>query len=99
VLGFVQNHARAAEATRRAQVESAMDDTAWWEANAPLLARVLDPAAYPRAVRIGSAAGAAQGSAHNPEHAWAFGLARVLGGLATLVDERGVGRAEPRSGG
>jgi AcrR family transcriptional regulator len=99
VLGFVQNHARTAEATRRAQVESGMDDTAWWEANAPLLARVLDPAAYPRAVRIGSAAGAAQGSAHNPEHAWAFGLARVLGGLATLVDERGAGRAEPRSGG
>jgi AcrR family transcriptional regulator len=91
VLGFVQHHARAAQAARRAQAESAMDDTAWWEANAPLLARVLDPRAHPRAVRIGSAAGAAQGSADNPEHAWAFGLARVLDGLAVLVDERGAG--------
>jgi AcrR family transcriptional regulator len=89
VLGFVQQHARAAEAARRARAESAMDDTAWWEANALLLARVLDPAAYPRAARVGSAAGAAQGSAHNPEHAWAFGLARVLDGLAALVDGRG----------
>lgn len=88
VLGFVQNHARTAEAARRARAESAMDDAAWWEANAPLLARVLDPATYPRAARVGSAAGAAQGSAHDPEHAWTFGLARVIDGLAALVDRR-----------
>jgi AcrR family transcriptional regulator len=91
VLGFVQNHARLAEGARRARAESALDDAAWWEANAPLLAQALDPAAYPRAVRIGAAAGAAQGSAHDPEHAWAFGLARVLDGLAALADEGGRG--------
>lgn len=91
VLGFVQNHARTAESARRARADSAMDDAAWWEVNAPLLARVLDPAAYPRAARIGSAAGAAQGSAHDPGHAWTFGLARVLDGLAALVDRRATG--------
>ena len=88
VLGFVQNHARAAEASRPARQESALDDMQWWEANAPLLARVVDERAYPRATRIGSAAGAAQGSAHDPESAWTFGLARVLDGLAALVDRR-----------
>lgn len=88
VLGFVEHHARTAEASRRARQDSAIDDAQWWEANAPLLARVVDEAEYPRAVRIGSAAGAAQGSAHDPGHAWTFGLARVLDGLAALVDRR-----------
>jgi AcrR family transcriptional regulator len=94
VLGFVEQHARTAEAARRARQESAMDDAQWWEANAPLLARVVDEADYPRAVRIGSAAGAAQGSAHDPVPAWTFGLARVLDGLAALVDRR-AGKGRP----
>lgn len=88
VLGFVEQDARTAQASRRARQDSAMDDTQWWEANAPVLARVVDPSTYPRAVRIGAAAGTAQGSAHDPEHAWVFGLARVLDGLAVLVDRR-----------
>lgn len=52
----------------------------------PLLARVLDPARYPRAVRVGAAAGAAAGSAHDPERAYAFALDRLLDGLAPLLD-------------
>jgi hypothetical protein len=88
VLGFVQTHGRAAQAALRAQAESEVDDATWWEANAPLLAQAFDETAYPRAVRIGAATGAAQGSAYSPEHAWDFGLARVLDGLAALVDRR-----------
>jgi hypothetical protein len=49
---------------------------------------MLDPARYPRAVRVGAAAGAAHGSAHDPDHAYRFGLARVLDGLAALIDAR-----------
>lgn len=94
LLGFVEHHTRTAQASRRARQESAMDDAQWWEANAPLLARVVVEADYPRATRIGSAAGAAQGSAHDPERAWAFGLARVLDGLAVLMDRRAHGRAD-----
>lgn len=37
------------------------------------------------ATRIGAAAGAAHGSAHDPEHAAAFGLARVLDALERLA--------------
>lgn len=88
LLGFVQTHARSAQAAARTEAETAIDDATWWEANAPVLAQAMDANAYPRAVRIGSAAGVAHGSAHSPEHAWAFGLARVLDGLATLVDRR-----------
>lgn len=88
LLGFVQTHGRAAQAAARARAESEVDDTAWWEANAPLLAQAFDETAYPRAVRIGAAAGAAHGSAYSPEHAWDFGLARALDGLGALVDRR-----------
>ncbi len=86
LLSFVQANARAAVDARAAQVESAMTDAQWWAANAGLLSKVLDEEAYPLAVRVGSAAGAAQGSAHDPEHAYQFGLQRLLDGLTVLID-------------
>ena len=86
LLSFVQANARAADDARAAQVDSAMSDDQWWTANAGLLSRVLNEDSYPLAVRVGSAAGAAQGSAHNPEHAYHFGLQRLLDGLAALID-------------
>ncbi|WAL65862.1 TetR/AcrR family transcriptional regulator [Amycolatopsis cynarae] len=85
LLSFVQSCARAAEGARAARSDSAMSDQQWWQANEPLLSRVLDEKAYPRAARIGSAAGAAHGSAHDPDHAYRFGLERVLDGLAVLI--------------
>jgi hypothetical protein len=50
-----------------------------------VLARVLDPAAYQTAARVGTAAGAA----YDTDAAFAFGLARVLDGLEALVEARG----------
>ncbi|WP_408897462.1 TetR/AcrR family transcriptional regulator [Nocardioides sp. R1-1] len=88
LLGFVQAHCRAAHDAARASTDSAMSDAEWWAANQPVLARALDPQAYPRAVRVGSAAGAAQGSAWDADRAWRFGLARTLDGLAALIDPR-----------
>jgi AcrR family transcriptional regulator len=88
LLSFVQAGARAAAAAREAERDSAMDDGQWWAANAPLLARVFDEAAYPTAARVGTAAGAAHGSAYDPGHAYQFGLERVLDGLAALIDHR-----------
>ncbi|KUN82308.1 TetR family transcriptional regulator [Streptomyces griseoruber] len=93
LLDFVRAHARSAAEARDARRDSAMDDAQWWAAGAPLLAQVLDPAAYPTATRVGTAAGTAHGSAHNPEHAYTFGLARALDGLAALVERRGGGSA------
>lgn len=86
LLGFVQAHCRAAHDAARATTDSALSDGEWWAANQPILARAFDPEAYPRAVRIGSAAGEAQGSAWEADHAWRFGLARTLDGLAALIE-------------
>ncbi|WP_438817363.1 hypothetical protein [Streptomyces actuosus] len=54
----------------------------------PLLEKVLDPRAYPTAARVGTAVGTAHGAAYSSEHAWEFGLSRVLDGLAALIDRR-----------
>lgn len=43
----------------------------------------------PCAARVGSAAGAAHGGTSDPDHAYTFGLALVLNGLAVLVDSPG----------
>jgi AcrR family transcriptional regulator len=86
LLSFVQAWARAAADARAAVADSAMTDEQWWAANAPLLSRVLDPRVYPLATRVGSAAGAAHGTAYEPGHAYEFGLARLLDGLAVLIE-------------
>jgi AcrR family transcriptional regulator len=88
LLSFVQACARAGAEARELQRDSAMDDGEWWAANAPLLARVFDQDAYPTATRVGAAAGAAHGSAYSPDHAYDFGLQRVLAGLAALIADR-----------
>jgi AcrR family transcriptional regulator len=86
ILTFVQATARAALDARTAGLDTAMNDEQWWSTNAPLLARVFDPDAYPRAARIGTAAGQARGSAYNPEHVYQFGLARLLDGLNSQIE-------------
>ncbi|HEV7327878.1 MAG TPA: TetR/AcrR family transcriptional regulator C-terminal domain-containing protein [Bosea sp. (in: a-proteobacteria)] len=88
LLGFVENCARiGGDARARAQAD-AMSDAGWWEANAPLLARVFDPARYPTATRVGAAAGAAHQGAYGVDHMFAFGLERVLDGIERLIERR-----------
>ncbi|WP_380285754.1 TetR/AcrR family transcriptional regulator [Kitasatospora purpeofusca] len=88
LLGFVETCARMAADERAARQESALTDAQWWAANAELLARVFDAERHPVAARVGAAAGEAHGGAYDPDHAYAFGLARVLDGLAALVERR-----------
>jgi AcrR family transcriptional regulator len=83
VVEFVRAAALAAQDAADGQ-----DDAQWWAVAGPALARVLDPDDYPLASRVGSAVGAAHGSAADPEHAYRFGLDRVLDGLAAFVVER-----------
>ena len=86
LLTFVQAWARAAADARDARQESDMNDEQWWAATAPLLQRVLDPAAYPLASRVGTAAGTAHRAAYDPGHAYDFGLQTTLDGLAVLIE-------------
>jgi AcrR family transcriptional regulator len=89
LLGFVQSSARSAAEAVAARQNSAMSEDQWWTANAPLLARVFDEERYPTAARVGAAAGAAHGAAFDPDHAYHFGLQRVLDGLGALIGTNG----------
>ncbi|WP_089155160.1 TetR/AcrR family transcriptional regulator [Micromonospora sp. NBS 11-29] len=86
LLDFVRAAARSAAEARATRRETAQSEEQWWAANGPLLATVLDEEAYPTAVRVGAAAGAAHNAAVDPDHAYEFGLDRVLDGLAALID-------------
>ncbi|MEU5154362.1 TetR/AcrR family transcriptional regulator C-terminal domain-containing protein [Glycomyces sp. NPDC021274] len=86
LLAFVRTAAQDAAQSEAERAASGMDDQEWWEANGPLLAKVLDPERFPTAVRVGQAAGEAHDAAYNAEHAFAFGLERTLDGLAALIE-------------
>jgi AcrR family transcriptional regulator len=98
LLDFVRSSAVAARQAQATLRDSGMTDEQWWAANAPLLERVLDPEAYPTAARVGTAAGAAQAGAYNPDHAWRFGLERVLDGLSVLIEPATGGQAGAAGG-
>ncbi len=87
LLGFVTAHCRAVHDAARVTTDTAMSDAAWWAANQPVLATAFDPARYPRAVRVGAAAGEELGGTWAADRAWDFGLSRTLDGLAVLIGE------------
>jgi AcrR family transcriptional regulator len=89
LLDFVRSSALAVHDARAIRQDTGMTDEQWWMANAPFLAHVIDEDAYPTAARVGAAAGAAHGGAYSPDHAWEFGLERVLDGLGVLIERRG----------
>lgn len=88
LLGFVQSSTRAVIDARASQGEGTMTDEQWWAVTGPLLARAFDESKYPTASRVGTAAGTAHNAASNPDHAYEFGLQRVLDGLGVLIDQR-----------
>ena len=85
LLTFVRANAVDAADAAGAHQASGGDDQQWWQAAGPLLARVMDESAYPLATRIGAAAGAAHASAHDPAHAYDFGITRVIDAIAHLA--------------
>ncbi|AYF73465.1 TetR family transcriptional regulator [Nocardia yunnanensis] len=87
VLGFVTSTAQLAIDTAKAARDSGESDRDWWERAAPLLARVFDAERYPLAARVGAVAGQAHDSAYSADHAYEFGLGRVLDGLAVLIEK------------
>jgi AcrR family transcriptional regulator len=88
VLGHVAGTARGVVDAAEAERRTGMTDAQWWEAHAPLLEQVFDAARFPTAARVGAAAGEALQAAYDPEHAFEFGLRRVLDGVGVLVASR-----------
>lgn len=95
LLGFVNAVARIAIDTERTAAATGLSDHEWWERTAPVLEQVFDPQRYPLAARVGTAAGRAHDSAYSADHAWDFGLARVLDGLAVLIEPPGPASHHP----
>ena len=87
VHGAVRGAVEAAQATAR----TGLTDEQWWQAHAPYLEKVMDPARYPTAARVGATAGQEYQAATDPTRAFEFGLARVLDGIAALVVDRCAG--------
>ncbi len=88
VDGFVHGAARGAVEAAQAESMTGMTDEQWWAAHAPFLSRITDTTRYPTAARVGQAAGEALNAAYSPEHAFEFGLQRVLDGVEALVNRR-----------
>jgi AcrR family transcriptional regulator len=84
VEGVARRRIEADRAVRR----TGISDEQWWHRVQPLFAEVFDPARFPVAARVGQAAGQAHQAAHSPEHAYAFGLDRLLEGVAALIATR-----------
>ncbi|GAA0405011.1 TetR family transcriptional regulator [Acrocarpospora corrugata] len=89
VSGYVHGAARGAMEASRAPQETGMTDEQWWQTYGPLLNTLVDHTRFPIAARVGTAAGEAHGGAYNPDHAFEFGLARVLDGIEKLIAGRG----------
>ena len=84
LLGFVRNSALDMQAARQA-AKAGQTDADWWEHAGPLLSEVVDANQYPVAARIGTAAGTAHASAHDPLHAYSFGLERTMHAIKLLA--------------
>lgn len=82
---YVRGAARGAVEAAEAQDRTGMSDQQWWETYGPLLAEVLDPARYPVAVRVGTAAGAEYGAARDPARSFRFGLQRIIEGISAFI--------------
>ncbi|HSK97370.1 MAG TPA: TetR/AcrR family transcriptional regulator C-terminal domain-containing protein, partial [Euzebyales bacterium] len=89
--GHVEGVARRALDASLAEEHTGMTEEQWWQAHAPLLSRIVDFRRFPTASRVGTAAGETHGAAFSPEHAFEFGLQRVLDGIEALVRSRSAG--------
>jgi AcrR family transcriptional regulator len=88
VTGYVHGAVRPAVEAAQATGRTGLTEQQWWQAHAPYLEKALDPRRYPLAARVGTAAGQHHQAATDPTSAFTFGLARILDGIAVLIDAR-----------
>ncbi|MFZ1489934.1 MAG: TetR/AcrR family transcriptional regulator C-terminal domain-containing protein, partial [Ilumatobacteraceae bacterium] len=81
VEGVARNRVQADQVTQR----TGITDQQWWEMIGPAFADVFDANRFPVAGRVGEAAGQTHQAAHSPEHAYHFGLERLIDGVAAHI--------------
>lgn len=84
VEGVARRRIEAEQVVRR----TGITDQQWWEFVGPAFSEVFDATRFPLADRVGQAAGQAHQSAQNPEHAFGFGLERIIDGIAAQIARR-----------
>jgi AcrR family transcriptional regulator len=87
VLGYVRGWAASAVESARAPEQTGQTDDQWWTAFEPLVEKVFDAERYPLAARVGSAATERYQGTYDPQHAFEFGLERLLDGIEVFVDK------------
>lgn len=87
LLMHVESCARLQSGMKRTEASSQVDDNEWWLAFAPALGGITDWSRFPVSSRVGQASGELHQSAYNPEHAYLFGLERIIAGTAELIAE------------
>jgi hypothetical protein len=85
---YVQGAARAAAQAATSVSDTGVTDAEWWSTYGPLLEKVFDAEKYPVSARVGEIAGQTYQSAYDAQHGFEFGLARILDGVAALIDSR-----------
>ncbi|MBE1492825.1 TetR/AcrR family transcriptional regulator [Plantactinospora soyae] len=86
VLGYVRDATARLLEWKTVSERTGQSDDEWWSTVAPLLDRVLDRERYSLAVRVGTSATTHYEGVHDPEHAYEFGLQRVLDGIESFVN-------------
>lgn len=88
LLTHVEGVARRRVEADRVIERTGITDQQWWQQAGPIFAQVFDATRFPLADRVGQAAGQAHQAAHDPEHAYRFGLDRLIDGVAVLMTRR-----------
>ncbi|MFG2868471.1 TetR/AcrR family transcriptional regulator [Streptomyces sp. NPDC048338] len=88
VLGYVRDATANLVEGRKASERAGQSDDEWWTTVAPRLDQLLDRERWAVAVRVGTAATAHYRGVQDAEHAFEFGLQRVLDGIASFVRSR-----------
>ncbi|MEI8408729.1 MULTISPECIES: TetR/AcrR family transcriptional regulator [unclassified Kribbella] len=88
VNGYVHGAVRTAVEARQVIQRSGMTDKEWWLAHVPHLDQIGDTKNYPLASRVGTAVGNEFDAPYDSDHAFEYGLERVLDGVSALVEKR-----------
>jgi len=94
VNGYVLGAVRTAVEARQVIQRSGMTDKEWWLAHVPHLDQISDLQKFPLANRVGTAVGNEFDAPYDSNHAFEYGLARVLDGVSALVANRSAPQEE-----
>jgi AcrR family transcriptional regulator len=88
VNGYVHGAVRTAVEARQVIQRSGMTDKEWWLAHVPHLDKIGDTRNFPLASRVGTAVGNEFDAPYDSDHAFEYGLQRLLDGVSALVQNR-----------